>query len=251
MPPLPTPVPTPTPTKKRWWRRWWGILVLAVFAVITLFFLYVGYLVIRTVVAPLPQDQAQNTKRFTVSSEGGEASRVDKSRLVRDTSASLGSPNAPVQIVEFVDFECPYCLESYPIIRSLAAEYGERIHYVFRHYPVPQLHERAEDTALAVLCAAKQEKFWPYHDRLFQNQAQLSDDDLRVFAESVGLNLSLFDECRRSSETREDLKRDVADGTALGVRGTPTWFINGTKVEGAIPEDIFRKVIDELLKQAE
>lgn len=247
--PQPAPAPVPAlPKKKRWWKRWWGITLLILLSLVALFVIWVGYLVYREL-RPSPQSLAQNTKEFTVSGEGASNVKVDKTRLVRDNSASLGSSNATIQIVEFVDFECPYCQESYAVIRGLATEYGDRIHYVFRHYPVEVLHEHAEESAIASVCAAEQDKFWPYHDRLFQNQSQLDDDSLRQHALSVGINVDMFDRCRTSEAARATVLRDVADGNALGVRGTPTWFINGERVEGAIPETVFRQIIEALLQQ--
>ncbi len=241
------PPPAP-PAKKRWWKRWWGVLILVLLVLILAFAAYVGYLVYQQLHPP-PQASAENTNHFTVSSDAAAPFSIDKTRLVRNTSPSLGSPNAKVQIVEFADFECPYCQESYSVIRSLAATYGDRIYYVFRYYPVLELHEHAEAAAEAAACAEQQGKFWAYHDRLFQNQDHLEAADLRTYASTVGLDLTAYDQCVSGGQVKATVGQDVSDATALGVRGTPTWFINGYKVEGAIPQTTFKQIIDTLLKQ--
>jgi protein-disulfide isomerase len=185
-------------------------------------------------------------------SSGGEQSQVrgvDKSLFVRDSDHSLGSPTAPVQIIEFSDFECPYCLEAFPTIRALTVEYGERVHYVYRHFPITSIHAQAFAAAEASECARAQGQFWAYHDRLFLRPAERSDDDLRLHAQAVGLDLDKFDTCMSDHTYRGLVERDMEDGRRLGVVGTPTWFINGERVQGVIPADNFKAGIEKLLKQ--
>ncbi|KKU49198.1 hypothetical protein A3H10_05230 [Candidatus Uhrbacteria bacterium RIFCSPLOWO2_12_FULL_46_10] len=226
----------------RWWQRWWWRALIAVGVVVLLFFGYVAILVSRN-----PPDISKYRDRFTSSGMGARVA-VDLSILIRDGDPTLGLENAPVTIVEFGDFECPYCREAYPVIRTLAAEFGNRVRVIYRHFPVPEIHEQAVAAAEASMCANEQGKFWPYHDRLFQNQPRFDKDSLQQYAMQVGLDIEKFNTCFNSRQYKGIVERDMRDGKALGVRGTPTWFINGRKEEGAIPEDKFRDYINDLLK---
>lgn len=226
----------------RWWQRWWGRALIAAGLVILLFFGYVGVLVYKK----LP-DINSYRDRFTLSGPDLNVP-VDLSILIRDGDPTLGPMNAPITIVEFGDFECPYCREAYPVIRSLAAEFGDKLRIIYRHFPVPQIHDKAIAAAEASMCAEEQGKFWPYHDRLFQNQDQLDAASLKQYALRVGLDIDEFNKCFDERKYQELVRRDMTDGKALGVRGTPTWFINGRREEGAIPENVFRKEIERIIR---
>lgn len=239
-------------SNKPWWRQWWGVVGIAVVLAILVFGAYVGILIWQGTGVSTGSDLAH----FSSAGTGITPVQIDRQRLIRETSPSLGPQDAPLTIVEFGDFECPYCGESFPVIRSLLAAYGshdppepgDQIHFVFRQFPVPTLHDHAVAAAEASACAAAQGKFWAYHDRLFLNQTRLDDLSLREYAAESGLDVNQFNSCVSARTFKSLVERDVADGQALGVHGTPTWFFNGRKVEGAIPEDIFRKVIEEMLK---
>lgn len=240
-----------TVSAKPWWRKWWGIAGLMLGLAVLVFAGYVAVLVWQGAGrGSRGNASAAWGGHFTDSGKGATTGAIDQQRLMRATSPSFGPKDAPLTIVEFADFECPYSGESFPVIRSLLAEYGDRIHFVFRGFPLPTLHEHAVAAAEAAACAAAQgtDKFWAYHDRLFLNQDRLDENSLRIYAVQAGLDSRQFDACVQARAFQSLVEADVADGEALGVRGTPTWFINGRKVEGAIPEDIFRKVIEEILK---
>ncbi len=197
-----------------------------------------------------PDTFPQSNSQFTSTGAVPLSTSIDTSRLVRNTSPSLGSPSAPVTIVEFADFECPFCEQAFPIIRGLSAEFGDRIHIVFRNYPVPSLHEHAMAAAEAAMCASAQGKFWAYHDKLFQNQNALDDASLAQYAAAAGLDMQAFTSCVSTHGSLSAVAQDIDDGNALGVVGTPTWFVNGRKVEGVIPQDVFEKAIATLLQAA-
>ena len=228
---------------KPWWKRWWGMVFIFSGVLIVSFFTYVVLLMREGV----GRESALRGHFSTTSQTGVLPSVVDPERLIRPASPSLGSPTAPITIVEFADFECPNSEESFPVIRTLLNDYGKDIYFVYRQFPLPTLHEHAQAAAEASVCAAAQGKFWAYHDRLFLNQNSLDDQSLQQYALQAGLDSDEFSRCFSTHAGRPTVATDLADGRALGVRGTPTWFINGRKVEGAIPEDIFRKVIEELL----
>jgi len=233
-----------TTGRRRWWRHWWIWPLVAVAASVLLFVGYVGFLVYRGV-RQAPAVGYQN--QFSVS--GLSTIRpVDQSRLVRSWSPTIGPAGAPLTVVEFGDFECPYCEESFPIIRSLVAEYGSRVRFVYRYFPLPSLHEHAMAAATAAACANVQGKFWPYHDKLYQNQSNLDDQSLQSYALQAGLDSQSFNQCFSGRQQQASVNADIADGEALGVVGTPTWFFNGRKVEGAIPAEPLRKIFETIIK---
>jgi len=159
---------------------------------------------------------------------------------------SKGPANAPIELIEFSDFQCPYCLQSFPTVTRLLSAYGDRIHFVYRHYPLPN-HPNARPAAEAAQCAAEQGKFWPYHDQLFGNPSRLADADLKQHASQLGLDRAQFDACVDSRKHRAAVEADIQAGGEAGVNGTPAFFINGRLLSGAQPFEAFKQVIDEEL----
>lgn len=160
---------------------------------------------------------------------------------------STGPANAPVTITEFSDFECPYCRKAQAVIKQLKETYGDKLRFVFRHYPLP-FHKLAPKASEAAMCANEQGKFWPYHDALFVESQALTAEALKELAKKLGLDTAKFDECFNSGRQAARVSSDSADGRQLGISGTPTFFINGVKLVGAIPLDAFKDVIDRELK---
>jgi protein-disulfide isomerase len=160
---------------------------------------------------------------------------------------TLGSKTPKISIVEFADFGCPYSRESSFVLRSLAAKYGDIIQYQYRDFPIIEPHPEAERAAEAANCAAEQGKFWEYHDKLYVNQTNLAEDRLVAFAKELNLNERAFTSCLSSGRYTKEIAEDFADGVKAGVRGTPTFFINGTMIPGSIPED----VLEALVKRAQ
>ncbi|MBI2050595.1 MAG: DsbA family protein [Parcubacteria group bacterium] len=161
---------------------------------------------------------------------------------------SLGPANAKVTIVEFGDFECPFCKQSFPIIRTLAQEFKDDVRLVYRDFPLETIHPKARFAAAAGYCAEEQGLFWALHDKLFQNQEDLSQAAIMGYANQIGADSAAFAACVSSQAAQDEVNKDIADGQAAGVLGTPTWFINGIRVAGVIPEDVFRQIIIELAK---
>jgi protein-disulfide isomerase len=162
-------------------------------------------------------------------------------------SPAKGPSAAPVEIVEFSDFQCPYCLRAHPTVTQVLNTYGDRVHFVYRHYPLPG-HPAARPAAEASACAADQGKFWEYHDRLFADQTKLSDADLKKTAADLGLDAAKFNTCVDSRKFKTMIDTDVAAGQDAGVDGTPAFFINGRMISGAQPFGDFKKIIDEELE---
>jgi len=170
-----------------------------------------------------------------------------REKVAADGRPTRGPARSAVEIIEFSDFQCPYCLRSYPVVKQLLKDYGDRIHVVYRHFPLPN-HSNARPAAEAAACAAAQGKFWEFHDELFENQSKLSDDDLRRHAAKVGLNKEKFDDCFQKRTYQADIDADIEAGRQAGVSGTPGFFINGRPLEGSQPIQAFKTIIDEELK---
>lgn len=163
---------------------------------------------------------------------------------------TLGSKDAPLVIVEFADFSCPYSRQVSDIVRRLAQNFGDQVRFVYRDFPLVDVHPQAARAAQAAACAHDQHEFWSYHDKLFQNQDDFSDAALISYAEQIGLDVNEFQECLDSGLFEKEVADDLADGLAAGVVGTPTFFFNGQKVEGAIPAEVFESLIRAFLESS-
>jgi Na+:H+ antiporter, NhaA family len=138
-----------------------------------------------------------------------------------------GDPGAPVTLVEYADFQCPYCGDAYPVIHELLERFGDRLRFVFRHMPLSDLHPRAEAAAEAAEAAGAQGRFWEMHDRLFTHQRQLSDDDLHDHAEAIGLDVDRVDRELRDGRHASRVADDYLSGARSGTPSTPRFFVNG------------------------
>lgn len=164
--------------------------------------------------------------------------------LVRDDSHRLDeSADAPVQVVEFLDFECEGCRAVYPIVEQLRAEYGDRVEFVVRYFPMAG-HFNAERAARAVEAAAQQGQLKPMYHKMFETQSQWgeqripADGVFRAFAEELGLDLPAFDAAYTDPATLQRIRLDQQDGRALGVQGTPTFFVNGEQIRLRSADDL-------------
>lgn len=171
--------------------------------------------------------------------------------LVTTDDPRLGNPLAPVTIVEFADFGCPFSRESSFIIRELAVQYPDTVQFIYRDFPLTELHPIAQKAAEAGECADDQGKFWEFHDKLYQNQNALSEEAFVEFAESLNMNVTQFESCVQSGRYADEVTEDYLAGVEAGVRGTPTFFINGNRIAGAIPADILEAVIQSILNREE
>ncbi|HMJ94584.1 MAG TPA: thioredoxin domain-containing protein [Thermoleophilaceae bacterium] len=139
-----------------------------------------------------------------------------------------GGAEAPVTLVEYGDFQCPYCGEAYPVVQALQQRFGDQLRFVFRHMPLPDLHPRAPFAAEAAEAAGVQDRFWEMHDRLFEHQLELDDSDLREHAEAVGVpNSGRFDAELRDGVHEARVEEDYLSGAQSGVPSTPRFFVNG------------------------
>ena len=162
---------------------------------------------------------------------------------------SIGSSSAPVTLVEFSDFQCPFCQRVAPTLKQVKEKYGDKVRIVWKDFPLTQIHPQAFKAGEAAHCAADQGKFWEYHDRLFANQQSLQPNDLKKHAADLGLDAGVFGTCLDSSKYGERVRDGVAEGSRLGVNSTPTIYINGRVLSGAQPYETFVTVIDEELSK--
>ncbi len=161
-----------------------------------------------------------------------------------DTARVRGNPNAPVTIVEFSDFQCPYCRKAQATLKDLLAKYGDRVKLAYRDFPMRTLHPQAQAAAEASRCAGAQGKFWEYYDALFDDHVSLDEVGLEAIAQRIGMDQSAFHSCLTSGKFKAAIDQDIRDGTRAGVAGTPAFFINGELVSGARPEADFVEIIE-------
>jgi protein-disulfide isomerase len=158
-----------------------------------------------------------------------------------------GPADAPVTIVEFSDFECPFCKRVHPTLTQLLAKYPGKLKLVYRDFPLENIHPQARRAAEAARCAEDQGKFWDYYEALFKGSPKLSPDDLKHYAKQVGLDGTKFDACVAKDGHKAAIQRDLEEGRKLGITGTPAFFINGRPLSGAQPLGAFTRIIDEEL----
>lgn len=172
-----------------------------------------------------------------------------KSRLVQADDPSMGPEDAKVTVVEFGDFQCPSCAAFYPALKEAeAALADESVRFVFRQFPLNQIHPFAQEAAEASLAAQAQGKFFEMHDMMFENQTQLTREDLERYAQEIGLNMDEFRKALDDNTYRDAVNADLADGRALGVAGTPTTFINGVRYTGPYSGAALIATIEEQLQ---
>lgn len=219
-----------------WYHKWWGILILFI-----LFFVVVFGIVFAINIYNIIKKQPKsNPAKKSVSST---------STMLMEGASSywLGSANPKITIVEFADYQCPLCKSSFPKIREISAKYKNDVKIIHRDFPV---FANSANLSLAALCAGEQGLFWPMHDKLFQNQGKFDAGnfiEIKNLAQQTGINTERFNQCFDGQKYLDKIKKDIADGQKLEITGTPTWFINGEKIEGDIPYETFINLIENIL----
>jgi len=172
--------------------------------------------------------------------------RSDWETFVRKDNPVQGTSQAKVTIVMFIDFECPYCQASFPVMKELSDTFGDAVRIVFKNYPIQSIHPNARAAAHAGMCAHAQGKFWNFYDRAFIYK-NLDESKLYEYAVESGVNAALFDQCYRAQTYTKVIDQDLEDGLILGVRGTPTYMVNGKFIEGVHSLDHWKTVLIEML----
>jgi protein-disulfide isomerase len=161
---------------------------------------------------------------------------------------AFGPKNAPITIVEFSDYQCPYCKSWHEqVYHRLISEYGDKIRFVYRDFPLTQIHPGAQPAAEAANCALDQDKYWEYHDAIFSGNYDLTRDGFLKIAADLSMDTGSFADCIDSNKYADEVQTDQQDGISLGVQSTPTFYINGFQVVGAQPYENFKNVIDQIL----
>ena len=158
-----------------------------------------------------------------------------------------GGAKAPVTIIEFSDYQCPFCQRAEGVVDQVVHAYGNKVRLVFRDFPLP-IHPQARPAAEAASCANAQGKFWEYHAKLFANQSALGEEQLKEYAKDVGLDPAKFEDCLTQKPFSAAIDKDLSEAAKLGINGTPAFFINGRLLSGAQPFEKFKEVIDEELR---
>ncbi len=188
--------------------------------------------VMRTAV----QEAATTSIAITAQSQPVPTTSLRRLNMTIDNNPTIGPDNAPVTIIEFADFQCPLCKRFHDqVLPALLKQYEVKIRFVYRNFPIRAIHGSAQSAAEAAQCARDQGKFWEYHDLLFQDTQRLSSADLLTYAGQISLDKEAFQDCLESGRDAQNVQRDYQAGIAIGVSGTPTFFINGWMLVGAQP----------------
>jgi len=223
---------------KTWYRRWW-VKILFVLAGLLLVFLPFYFLAMYRVYGEIKSGTY-------IATEGlKEKAPFNMDNLIDPMSPFEGASDAKIQIVEFGDFNCSKCLAAFPIIRELMAKHHDQIRFSWRNYPVVQ--GSSLDFALAAVCAHKQNRFWALHDKLFQSQGSVTPGTLTDVAKKIGLDVVTFQSCLQNKMTQAQIKKDYYAAQEGAVKGTPTFFINGYKLQGVIPLESWEQIIKKFL----
>ncbi len=161
-----------------------------------------------------------------------------------NSAPAKGPENAPITIVEFADFQCPFCASAQPVVDEILKQYKDKVRFVFKNYPLVQIHPEAIPAAIAAECANKQGKYWQMHDALFENHKKLNEETYMSLAQKIGLKIDDFNNCRKDQAMHDKINADIEYGQSLGINATPAFYINGVQLMGALPKSEFEKVIN-------
>ncbi|MBA3047662.1 DsbA family protein [Patescibacteria group bacterium] len=226
-------------TNKSWHKKWWGILLI-IFAIFILALIVASGFYVFDVVQKIKSGEPANRNILSRSVIGGKQYSAEG-----NGNYWIGSAKPKVTIVEFADFACSYCKNSFSKIREISVKHKDDVKIIFRDYP---MHEESLALAMAARCAGEQGLFWLMHDKLFQNQGA-AKDQLIELAKQIGADTVKFSQCLDSDKYAAQIQKDYDAGEELGVTGTPTWFINGYRVKGDIPYEVFAGVVEELIRE--
>jgi protein-disulfide isomerase len=165
----------------------------------------------------------------------------------RNRDHILGPDTAPITLVEYGDYECPYCGQAYPIIKQIQDYFGDNIRFVFRNFPLTQVHPHAQRAAEAAEEAGSQNKFWKMHDYLYEHQQALDDNHLEKYAKIIGLDLERFNKDMENHIHVPRIREDFLSGIQSGVNGTPSFYINGTRYDGSWDFDTLVQILTSVI----
>jgi protein-disulfide isomerase len=196
--------------------------------------------------------QVADTTGDTVPENGGNDDVGDDNGpdiAINSESNIKGNSDAQVTIVEYSDFQCSFCARFYSTIKQALDSYKDKVRVVYKHFPLDSIHPQARPAAEASECAAEQDRFWDFHDALFENQSKLGKSYYLQLASDFGLNTSQFEDCVNTRKYKDKVEADYREGIQVGIRGTPGSFVNGTLVSGAVPYETLDAAIQEALSK--
>ena len=244
----PTPPPEPSPTRPKNWPLWLGLGVFGGAAIALLIAL------ISLLGDPDPAPVVDNANPPAAAAPDGLQAQqqvravindLDRAVLVGD-SPTMGNPDAAVVLLEFSDFECPYCARSKAEVATFMAAHEADVLLVFKHLPLTNIHAEALPAALAAWAAGQQDQFWPYHDALFAQQADLGEALYVQTAEALGLDLAQFNRDRASEAAKAAIARDLALAAELQLNSTPTFILDTLLIPGAVPAAFFSEALERI-----
>ncbi len=228
---------------KSWYKEWWGITLILFISIILIIAVASGFYVIN-LVKQIKNGQPYNLYQITNSTQNQQTQKIIEGD---EKNYWLGSADPEITIVEFSDFACSYSKNSFLTIREISLKYKNSVKIIFRDYPINS--DYSSDLALAARCAGEQGLFWLMHDKLFLNQGISEKEEIIGLANQIGADINKFTACFNNKKYLSGIQKDLTDGRELDIKGTPTWFINGYKIEGDIPYNIFRQIIEGLINQ--
>lgn len=222
-----------------------GIAVTSLLALVGLFILLFSGQGVKTPTAAANVNENANTNQAANANTNTAPPATPVPPVTADDHVK-GPADAKVTLIEYSDFQCPYCLRHKATMDQVIADYGDKVRVVFRQFPLTSIHPEAEKAAEASECAAEQGKFWEMYDKIFaDNEAgTMSVAKWKEEAKKLKLNTSKFNDCLDSGKYADKISQQAADGSAAGVEGTPATFVNGELVSGALPYDQFKQIID-------
>jgi protein-disulfide isomerase len=199
------------------------------------------------------QENAYNNQPAAAQPSGQPAqpqAQAASVRPIQEGEPLRGNPEASIDIIEYSDFECPFCLRHVDTMNQIVTEYGDQVRLAYRHFPLLSIHSEAQKAAEASECAEEQGKFWEMHDKIFEAAAvkTMSVTTWKQYADDMGLDTGQFNECLDSGKYAQTVTDELAEGQAAGVQGTPATFINGQMISGAVPFEQIKRVIDAQLQ---
>ncbi len=240
---------------KPWYKKWWGITSLVVGGAIIFMLTVFGYITL-SYLRQIKQGDLITLEgsggRFSAAagpvSQNGVLSAAERKDLEQGDFLVFGQADAPITVVEFIDFKCPNCKLAVPIVAQVLQKYPGKVRFVFRNFPVESLHPGATQLAEVGQCAKAQNLFWPVYDFFFASQdtfftSSWGEAEINELVKNTRLDKNKLNACLSTPATAVAINRDYADGLRFGVRGTPTFFINGERVEGVIPFELWDRFL--------
>lgn len=237
--------------KKSWYKQWWGVTIIVVTCLLVSLSIAIGLLTWRYQ-SLIKQGYGDELRKMIFGNQQSDLQiMATREELEKKDRPFLGNSEAEIVIVEFIDFKCPVCKQQDPIVRQIIDKYGKKIKFIVRNFPIESLHQGASKISEMAYCAHEQGLYWPAHDYIFSHQDELTQnltaENINSFINYIGADSIQFNSCLISDKTKIEINLDYATGYKYGVMGTPTFFINGYKIQGNIPLNSWEDMISSIL----